>query len=542
MGKTVRYGAIDFAPDFRCGTNALGVAIKFTKPERLLLAKFSQNAGVILSRDRLLDAASGPGSDAIDRNVDFVINRLRRKLADSARSPTYIETRYGEGYVWIAGHIELVAKSSGAFLVIGPVRGLQYAGRFTYQAQSCAEQLRSLLERKMAKERRVVLDEDCPAAEKFIGEKPAFAVELNLLDVGDRLDCAAIVRAYATGQILRALRYTVAGGETGRQPSERKGVESSAEEIAAAIWDTLAYPHSHLAASGDVLAVRMYAASELFTNETPWLETDRRLRKSLANNNNDFRARLMLATNLHSKYLLSGMILPEADNRIEDEDEMETLVLSSLSPLQENPIFMMAAATLLYFLDRGHRPLAIDIAEKAFCTTTAFATSFAMFGQMRMFEGEIGEALAMFDRGLELVPDGSHFERYLLILKCQALLASGKRRALSAAFDALCQRDPRIRSPLSVIFTSAEPGEILPEAQHLADNIDERRARAMLLWAHYISARLFRSEEHRAAILMPSVQLLGRRFGPNVVPVEVKVSVPTLLGIETARTDKAATA
>jgi hypothetical protein len=85
------------------------------------------------------------------------------------------------------------------------------------------------------------------AAEKFVGEKPAFAVELNLLDIGDRLDCAAIVRAYATGQILRALRYTVAGGETGRQPSGRKGVESSAAEIAAAIWDTLAYPHSHRA-------------------------------------------------------------------------------------------------------------------------------------------------------------------------------------------------------------------------------------------------------------------------------------------------------
>ena len=50
----------------------------------------------------LLDAIAGSGSVGTDRSIDFLINRLRAKLGDSARSPTMIATQYGEGYIWIA--------------------------------------------------------------------------------------------------------------------------------------------------------------------------------------------------------------------------------------------------------------------------------------------------------------------------------------------------------------------------------------------------------------------------------------------------------
>jgi tetratricopeptide (TPR) repeat protein len=535
MGITVRYGTIEFDPDFLSGADARGAAIKFTKPERLLLAKFTANTGVVLSRERLLDAISGAGSDTFDRNIDFVINRLRRKLGDAARNPSYIETRYGEGYVWIARRVEVAAKASGAFLVIGPVRGLQYADRFADQARSHAHELRALLDRKTASDRRVVVDEECPAPGDFVGDKPAFAAELSFLETGDRLDCAATIKAFGSGQIIRVLRYTVAGGDGDGALLDREEIESRAEEIAAAIWDMLAYPPSHLTPSQDVLAVRMHTASEYFASAEPWLEADRRLRAALEKNGDDYQARLMLATNLHSKYLTAGMIPPEADNRARDEDEMEALVLSSLPHLQDNPVFMMAAAKLLYFLDRGHRPLAADIAAAAFGVTTAFATSFAIFGQIRMFEGEIEEALDLFERGLELVPEGSHFDLYLLTLKCQALLASGNWPGLRTAFDTYCERKSGIRAALAIFFTPVEAGNIIPEAQFLADNVDERRARAMLLWAHYICGRLFRSVKHREAIMKPAAQLLLRRFGPEIVPVEVRTSLPTLLAASTAR-------
>jgi hypothetical protein len=526
MGMTIRYGGIDFDANFLSGTDERGAAIRFTRAERLLLLKFTANAGVVLSRERLLDAVSGAGSDAMDRNVDFVINRLRRKLGDAARNPSYIETRYGEGYVWGAKRVKLRASSSGAFLVLGPVRGVQFAERFADQARAFVHELRSLLDRKVASDSRVAVDEDCPAASDYVGDKPEFAVELSFLETGGRLDCAATLKAFGSGQIMRVLRLAVAGGDAGGDRLDRKQMEVCADEITAAIWDMLAYPASHHAPSEEVLAVRMHSAAELFTKAEHWKEADRRLRAALATDQNDHQARLMLATNLHSKYLTAGLILPETDHRAGDEDEMESLILSSLPHLQQNPIFMMAAAKLLYFLDRGHRPLAIGLAEDAFGTSTAFASSFAILGQMRMFAGEFAQALALFDRGLELVAVGSHFDRYLLTLKCQAMLASGDRAGLTATFDVFCSRKPGLRETFSVFYSPTEPGEVLPEAQVFVDSIEVRRARAVLVWVHYICARLFRSAEHRARIIAPSAQLFLNRFGVHVLPEEALADLP----------------
>src|ERR1700761_1226885 len=79
-----------------------GETIQFTRNERALLLAFSRNPHRLMTRSRLLDAVASPDSDASDRNIDFLVNRLRTKLGDSAKSPKYIATKYGEGYVWIA--------------------------------------------------------------------------------------------------------------------------------------------------------------------------------------------------------------------------------------------------------------------------------------------------------------------------------------------------------------------------------------------------------------------------------------------------------
>lgn len=76
--------------------------IRFTRAERSLLQALMSYKGRIWTRNSLLDAVSGIDWEASGRNIDFLISRLRRKLHDSARQPSYIETRYGEGYVWIA--------------------------------------------------------------------------------------------------------------------------------------------------------------------------------------------------------------------------------------------------------------------------------------------------------------------------------------------------------------------------------------------------------------------------------------------------------
>lgn len=529
MVNFVKYGSMSFDPNFLYATDEQGATVKFSRAERALLLKFSQNPKTVLPRDRLLDAISGPGSDASDRNIDFIINRLRRKLRDSARKPAYIASQYGEGYVWVAERAIQSRSMGDVFLVIGPVRGLKHLGPLLEAARACVQELREGLDRKTAKESRVVIDEDCPPPEDFSGGKPSFAVELSFVNVGGRLDCALALKTFGTGEIIRVSRSTIVTGRSSDQTLDRKSLEVVADEISTAVWDRLAYRASAAALpSAAPLAVRMHDASLLLADTAAWLETNRRLKSVLEQEPDNHQAQLMLATNIHSKYLTSGpMILPHQDFRPQDEDEIERLTLASLPHLQDNPIFAMTAGKLLYFIDRGHRPLAIDLVEQAFNTTTAFATSFAILGQIRMLEGEIDTGLSLIEQGLELCSSGSEFELYLMVLRCQALLASNQREVLDAVLQAFYAKKAGTREALSIFFT--DPEVIPPEVSYLISNIDETRARAMLVWSNYICARLFRLAEHRENILRAPLTLFVKRFGLGVVADEVRASVPALV-------------
>lgn len=54
-----------------------------------------------LSRDRLLVLTRGRGYDAFDRSIDVQISRLRRLIEDDPKSPRYIQTVRGLGYVFV---------------------------------------------------------------------------------------------------------------------------------------------------------------------------------------------------------------------------------------------------------------------------------------------------------------------------------------------------------------------------------------------------------------------------------------------------------
>ena len=531
MAKLVRYGQMTFESGFLLGTDDGGSIVKFTRAERLLLTKLTQNARSVVTRDDLLDAVSGPGSDAADRNIDFVINRLRRKLKDSARKPIYIGTQYGEGYVWIAERATAPNSVAGAFLVVGPVRGLKFLGPFAELARCYAEALRCSLEQQTASDRRVALDEECPPPDLFVGEKPPFAVELSFVDTGSRLDCAIALKRFATGQIIRVSRLVVAEAGSSAPTPSSSAAEPAANAITAAIWDALTYRNGATAAPSDEpLAVRMHDAARLLADTASWKETERRLRAILEATPDDHRAKLMLATCLHSKYVLSGTtLLPQDDFRAQDEDEMERLTLSSLPHLQDNPVFMMASGKLLYFIDRGHRPLAVKIVEEAFQSTTAFATSFAILGHIRAFEGDFTTALSHYDQGLELCQDGTEFQIYLLVLKCQALLAANRRKALGDTLEVLYAKKAGTRGALSIFFVAPDANEVTPEVQAALDQLDPARARAMLVYTNYLYARLFRAAEHRENILRGLLTLLVDRFGPAVIPGELDQSVPALV-------------
>ncbi|MBL8590714.1 MAG: response regulator [Methylobacteriaceae bacterium] len=79
---------------------AAGDEVRLTRAEFELLATLVAHRGRILTRDALIDHVSRRERDPLDRTVDVLVGRLRRKIeADPAR-PRLIITVHGIGYVF----------------------------------------------------------------------------------------------------------------------------------------------------------------------------------------------------------------------------------------------------------------------------------------------------------------------------------------------------------------------------------------------------------------------------------------------------------
>ncbi len=77
-----------------------GIPVALRTKEFDLLAALARDAGVVFSRDRLLESVWGYEFDVETRTVDVHINHLREKLAPSSVA---IETVRGIGYKLVAG-------------------------------------------------------------------------------------------------------------------------------------------------------------------------------------------------------------------------------------------------------------------------------------------------------------------------------------------------------------------------------------------------------------------------------------------------------
>ena len=79
-----------------------GRPVDLTTNEFRALALLAANAGKILNRDQILQELRGIDCDAFNRSVDITVSRLRQKLKDNPKSPEFIKTVWGSGYVFIA--------------------------------------------------------------------------------------------------------------------------------------------------------------------------------------------------------------------------------------------------------------------------------------------------------------------------------------------------------------------------------------------------------------------------------------------------------
>ncbi|EFH10323.1 response regulator receiver domain protein [Pseudoroseomonas cervicalis ATCC 49957] len=78
-----------------------GSAVDLSSGEYDLLLAFCEHPQRVLSRDQLLDLARNRISDSVDRSVDVMVSRLRRKLEPLPDSPAVIKTVRGAGYMFV---------------------------------------------------------------------------------------------------------------------------------------------------------------------------------------------------------------------------------------------------------------------------------------------------------------------------------------------------------------------------------------------------------------------------------------------------------
>ncbi|GGA89723.1 DNA-binding response regulator [Neiella marina] len=77
-------------------------AIELTTNEIDLLSFFARQADTILSRDELFSHLRGFGYDGMDRTVDMLVSRLRKKLGDNPHKPHRIKTVWKKGYLFVS--------------------------------------------------------------------------------------------------------------------------------------------------------------------------------------------------------------------------------------------------------------------------------------------------------------------------------------------------------------------------------------------------------------------------------------------------------
>ena len=523
MSDTGQKSAFTFSADYVSATKDDGTTVSFTRSEARAISAMAAKHGRVVSRNQILDAVSEPGSEKNDRNVDFLINRIRRKLGDSATDPRFIATRYGEGYVWLEKPNAGSPAYDGAYIVIGPIRGLELLNGPGDFGRRLADRLSQGLRNHLGDDQRIAIDPDFSTDNLTGNNDPIASIELTFFRERDVAECVVSAKSTQTKQICFVRRFPL---------YDREGVAIADAQIAplpsillAKVWGSeAASAIDHLP-----LPVAMHeAASGLDRTEVSWFENDAQLRTLREEHPDDPALKFMYATHLHTKYVTLGRELfrKGEDNCRADEAEIEKLVLETLDYVQTRPEYAIMAAKLLFFVDRGYKNLALELAGNGLRSSTAIASSLTIVGQLRGFTGDTELAIDNLRQAQRLSEKGSHFYIYVLVLLCQVLMAAGRRQELADVRQELYSVSTIGAVFFEPLFSDPEKPSIRAKTVTLL--LSRPKASAILKHLYYVSARLFMLEEHRENSLRTPINLFVRRFGRDVVPDEIKQSVPRL--------------
>ena len=99
MQVLLRFGRLEIDRDAR-QVRLDGAACDLTGHQFALLVAMAERAGRVLSREQLMDLATGEALEAFDRSIDVHIARIRAVIEDDAKKPRRIVTVRGAGYVF----------------------------------------------------------------------------------------------------------------------------------------------------------------------------------------------------------------------------------------------------------------------------------------------------------------------------------------------------------------------------------------------------------------------------------------------------------
>lgn len=78
-----------------------GAKLKLTSAEYEVLALFLKNKNRVLTRDFILENTKTMDYESIDRSVDVIVGRIRKKIGDDPKEPRYIKSVRGLGYKFV---------------------------------------------------------------------------------------------------------------------------------------------------------------------------------------------------------------------------------------------------------------------------------------------------------------------------------------------------------------------------------------------------------------------------------------------------------
>lgn len=100
-GNNIEFSGWILDLDARKLNDPNGENAKLTTYEFQVLAELVKRPNRALSRDQILDYVADKEWDPFDRSIDVLIGKIRRKLKDNPRDPSFIKTLRNFGYMFV---------------------------------------------------------------------------------------------------------------------------------------------------------------------------------------------------------------------------------------------------------------------------------------------------------------------------------------------------------------------------------------------------------------------------------------------------------